>query len=311
MPYFRKERNSTIILRYIRNILLVLVAMYVSALAALYFMQRDMVFEPDTSKPDPSAYGVSDLVDIISVQTADGLELQGWLFSILRIDDVSDVIFEKPSSVDEIETLLAYDEVAPLIVFFHGNARHHGNRAKDARRLMSLGYDVLLASYRGFGGNAGDPTEEGLYKDARAWADWALSRQSNANQPVIFYGESLGTAVASKMAAEYEVQALILETPMTSVADVAAERYPYFPVKRLTKDKFDTLSRMSLIAEPVLIMGAGKDKIVPVEHSRILKNAAKSPAEMIIIEDGHHSNLHEFEIYGVIDRFLERYISQK
>ena len=269
-----------------------------------------MVFEPDTSRPDIATYGADDIADIVMVQTVDGLSLEGWLFSLARIDNISDVIFETPANAREIEQLIRHEGVAPLIVFYHGNARHHGNRTQDARRLMALGFDVLLASYRGYGGNDGEPTEEGLYNDARAWAEWALARQSQAEQPIIFYGESLGTAVASKMAAEYEAQALILETPMTSVADVGAERYPYFPVRQLTKDKFDTLSRMSLIEEPILILGAGKDTVVPTEHSRILKNAAISPAEILIIEDAYHSNLHEFVIYDFIDTFLKRHITQ-
>jgi fermentation-respiration switch protein FrsA (DUF1100 family) len=240
-------------MRYLRTALLAAVALYLGGITALWAFQRSLMYFPDSApRVPPSFYEMLEGVQEVSFETADGLELAAWYAPA-------------PAS-------------RPTVVMFHGNGGSlHGERHR-LKRFKDEGLGVLLLAYRGYSGNGGTPTEQGLYADARAALDW-LERSGVAGPSIVLYGISLGSGVATKMAAERELGAVVLEAPYTSTVDVAAWRFPIVPVTWLMEDRFESLARIAAIDEPLLVMHGDRDTVIPQRFGRKLFDAAKAPKE--------------------------------
>ena len=240
-------------MRYLKTTLLAAVVLYAAGVTALWVFQRNLMYHPDgAARVAPSQYSTLHGVEEVSFTTADGLALVAWY---------------TPAPAGR-----------PTVVMFHGNA---GSLRRDGHRLSQFrdaGFGALLVSYRGYSGNAGTPTEEGLYADARAALDW-LASTGVASESIVLYGISLGSGVATKMAAEREFAAVVLEAPFTSITDVAALRLPIVPVRWLIEDRYESLSRIRAITEPLLVMHGDRDYVVPQRFGRRLFAAANAPKE--------------------------------
>jgi uncharacterized protein len=173
------------------------------------------------------------------------------------------------------------------------------------QRFAREGYGVLMLEYRGYGGNPGAPTEAGLYDDARAGLDFLQHQAITANR-LVLYGESLGSGIAVQIAAGQRVAALILESPFTSVAAVAQYHYPYVPAARLIWDRYDSLSRISRVRAPILILRGDRDAVVPAPFSETLFDAAPKPKESWSAPDAGHVNLDGFGALDIVVAFIER-----
>jgi fermentation-respiration switch protein FrsA (DUF1100 family) len=176
------------------------------------------------------------------------------------------------------------------ILVFNGNAGHRGFRAPLAAALRERGYGVLLFDYRGYGGNRGSPTESGLAADARAARAFLLSRPDAATTRLVYFGESLGTGVAARLAAEHRPAALVLRSPFTSMTDVGAFHYPLLPVRWLLRDRFDTASRIAGVGCPLLVIAGDQDSVVPYASTRRLFDAAAEPKRFITIAGADHND---------------------
>lgn len=252
---------------------------YAALVGGMYALQRQLLYFPDKATPMPAAWGVPDMAPR-RVTTADGLDIVGWY---------------RPAA----------ESSRPTVVLFHGNAGHVGFRGFKARVFLDAGFGVLLAGYRGYGGNPGEPTEEGLYRDARAALD-ALAADGIHGPRLVLYGESLGTGVAVAMAGERPVGAVILEAPYTSIPDVGARHYPILPVKPLMKDRFDSLSRIGSITAPLLIVHGEGDTVVPVEFGRALFAAAPDRKTGAFLRHAGHNDLYAHGAADVVLDFLDR-----
>ncbi len=160
--------------------------------------------------------------------------------------------------------------------------------------LLYLGLGILLVEYRGYGGNPGSPSEQGLYEDGRAGLRF-LQQQGVQFAQLALYGESIGTGVATQLATEHPVCAVVLQSPFTSLADVARSHYPWLMVKPW--DRFDSLKRIAAIHAPLLILHGKKDQIVPYGEAVTLFSHALEPKKMVHYEHGTHNNLwdeHDF-----------------
>jgi uncharacterized protein len=163
---------------------------------------------------------------------------------------------------------------APVILHLHGNGGQAGDRAAAMAPFVAAGFSVVLAGYRGYGGNPGTPSEQGLATDAAAHLAWARARHPAA--PLVIWGESLGTGLATRLAeGRADVAGLVLESPFTSVADIAAAQYPWLPTRALLRHPFESLSRLPAIAAPVLVVHAEGDRVVPPEQGRRMAAAAR------------------------------------
>jgi hypothetical protein len=163
---------------------------------------------------------------------------------------------------------------APVILHLHGNGGQAGDRAGAMAQFVAAGFSVVLAGYRGYGGNPGAPSEEGLATDAAAHLAWVRARHPGA--PLVLWGESLGTGLATRLAeGRTDIAGLVLESPFTSVADIAAGQYPWLPARALLRHPFESLSRLPGIAAPVLVVHAEGDRVVPPEQGRRMAAAAR------------------------------------
>ncbi len=196
---------------------------------------------------------------------------------------------------------------AAVLVVFHGNAGHLGDRVSKLTSIIEAGFGVLFAGYRGYGGNPGKPTEDDLTADARLLLDW-LAAQGVPAERTVLYGESLGTGIAVKMAATREFAAVILESPYTSIAEVAQTHYWYLPAKWMVLDKWDSMAHIGRIRAPLLVVHGARDKTVPTRFGRRLFAAAPEPKELFILEGGAHNDLYDHpQITERVLAFLRRH----
>ncbi len=253
------------------------VLVYLLLLALLFVMQRSMIFFPSPVKPDVTPYKAQGVFEIVT-KTEDSISLTGWM--------------RQP------------DEGKGVIVFFHGNASNIEQLLYKAAPYAQAGYGFLLAGYRGYSGNDGKPSEQGFYSDARAWIN-AVKALGVVEEDIILYGESIGTGVAVQIASEYKkVAALILESPYTSLPDVAAKRFFFVPVRLLMKDKFDSLSKIENVSAPLLIMQGTEDNIIPPLLGKVLLGAANEPKQIYRLKGYGHNDMPDNLKFSATLKFL-------
>ncbi|MGY8732647.1 MAG: alpha/beta hydrolase [Pirellulales bacterium] len=189
-----------------------------------------------------------------------------------------------------------------VILYLHGNGGNVGHRAGTLRLLASR-YDasVLGVSYRGYGKSEGKPTENGLYQDAQAALDYLLAKERVDVNRVLIVGRSLGAAVGLKLAVERSVPAICIESTFTSLPDVAALQYPWFPVRLLMKNRFESLNRIRDYRGRLLQTHGSHDGLVPLSMARELHAAASCPKEFAIIPNGTHNSPQSEQYYGLVE----------
>jgi len=258
--------------RTLVQVVLVIAAFYGTLVGGLYVWQRKIIFLNDSVPPDRVRAGVPHAQEW-RIHTEDGLDLVAW--------------FTPPR-----------DETQPVVLFFHGNSGNIGHRADRMVRFENAGWGALLMEYRGFGGNPGSPSEDGIALDARA-ALSALRQHDYPATRIVIWGESLGTAVAIRLASEEPAAALVLEAPFTRMADMARMQYKFIPVEPLLRDRFDSLGRMPGIAMPLLVMHGDKDELIPIAMGQRLFGAATvADRQFWTAADAGHNDLAE---HGAVD----------
>jgi fermentation-respiration switch protein FrsA (DUF1100 family) len=194
------------------------------------------------------------------------------------------------------------------VLVFNGNGGNRAHRGPLAAALQRRGLQVLLVDYRGYGENPGTPSKDGLAADARAARAYLGGRPDVDPSLIVYFGESLGTAVAVDLAVDHPPAAMILRSPFTSVADVGQHHYPLLPVRLLLRDRFAPIDQIGRIHSPLLVIAGGQDRIVPVESSRRLYEAAGEPKTLLLLEHADHNDyalLAGGEMIQVIERFLQ------
>ena len=162
------------------------------------------------------------------------------------------------------------------LIYFHGNAGSLENRIHKLNHFENMNINFLIIAWRGFSGNDGKPSEQGLYEDGKSAIDW-LKQKGVPEKNIILYGESLGTGVATQLAQNKKFAGVILETPFTSMIDAAKIFYPYIPVNLLLKDKFENYKKIKNINSPILVMHGEKDQIVPFSMGKKIYEIANKP----------------------------------
>ena len=227
----------------------------------MWLLQRRLIYFPDGGFPSIAAMG-SGWTEV-SYETIDGLTLAAW--------------YRAPESSQ------------PIVIVFNGNAGNRGGRAPLGRALADAGFGVLLTDYRGYGGNPGSPTEEGLARDARAAAAF-IEGQLPGTQ-VVYFGESLGAAVAVELAAADTPQALVLRSPFTSLVAVGRHHYPWLPVSGLLKDRYPSDERIAFIDVPTMVIAGDRDSIVPTDQSRSVYEGLPGSKRLLLIPGADHNDL--------------------
>jgi len=242
----------------------VLLAVYAFVVVAMFLAQRSLIYPAAALNPRIEDQGLPAL-QAVETEPEPGLRITHW--------------YHPPAG-----------ELEPLVVFFHGNGSDLASAFLKMRPFLEAGFGLLAAGYRGYSGNPGKPSEAGLSADARSLLEWAAA-EGFGRERLVYYGESLGTAVAVKLASERPPSALVLEAPPSSIADVAAAHYWYLPVRLLIRDPWDSLSRIAKVGAPVLIMHGERDGVVPIRFGRKLFDAAVEPKQAIWHAEALHTDV--------------------
>ena len=191
------------------------------------------------------------------------------------------------------------------LLFFHGNAGRLENRIYKLNEISNLDLNYLIVAYRGFSGNAGKPSEFGLYKDANESKKW-LNQNGVRNEDIILYGESLGTAIAIDMGQNFNLSGIILEAPFISMTKLAKKYYPFLPINLLLKDKYENLKKIKNINFPVLVMHGKKDKIVPFSMGKTIFENANKPKYSYFNDFDDHMMEFNKDLLESINSFIKR-----
>ena len=182
-----------------------------------------------------------------------------------------------------------------LILYFHGNADNLQRWGKYAVDFTKLGYDILMMDYRGYGKSTGKPTERDLYKDALTVFRW--SEANLKYERLIFYGRSLGSAVASNLATAVTPDLLILETPFDELKGAVYEPIKPFLYFLPLHSNFSNKTFLSKVSCRKVIIHGTRDQVVPISSALRLKPLLQEGDQFVIIEGGSHRNLRDFESF--------------
>ncbi len=231
------------------------IALYLVVAATLFVVQRSLIFPaPQHAPPVPGGF------ERVELRTADQLRL---------------VAAYRPAR-----------DGRPTIVFFHGNGDSWSGAALATEALAEAGFGLMLPEYRGYAGNPGSPSEQGLYHDGRAAIEWLDGRGISPEELVII-GNSVGSGVAMQMALEYRPAALVLVSPFSSLPDVVAEKLPWLPTSLLLRDKFANKEKIGDFSGPVLLLHGTADDLIPAHHSRDLAKGHPQADLRILADAGH------------------------
>ena len=236
-----------------------------TVVTVLWALQRQLIYFPDPAPVAPAQDVIVGARDV-TLRTADGLELGAWFIPA-------------SGSVDTGVAVL----VAP------GNGGNRAGRAGFAQELSRRGLAVLLMDYRGYGGNPGTPSQDGLAADADA-AVRALTELGYPPRRTVYFGESLGSGVVAALQARHPPAGIVLRSPFTELADVGAHHYPWMPVRALLRDRFPVVEHLATSDVPVTVIYGDRDSVVPTVLSARVADHAPSLAERVVIPGADHND---------------------
>ena len=182
-----------------------------------------------------------------------------------------------------------------VILYFHGNAGDLSRWGHVTEYFVAMDYDVLVIDYRTYGKSIGKLSETALYNDGQYCYQYLLKQYSESE--ITIYGRSLGTGIASFLASKNNPKNLVLETPYYSILDVAEQRFPMFPLKKLLKYQFPTYQYLPNVNCSITIIHGTNDNIVPYSSGEKLSKLNIDDLNFVNVEGGNHNNLIEFEAY--------------
>jgi len=239
-----------------------LCAVYLIFVLLVYFGQARLIYFPEKQLSNtPDAIGLN--YTAVTIPVSDGETLHGWWMPV--------------------------PDAKGVVLFFHGNAGNISHRINYLTMFKRLGYSTLLFDYRGYGQSSGTPSESGTYLDAQAAWRYLTGTQGFAAARIVLFGESLGGAVASWLAAREKPGLLVLASTFTSVPELAAEIYPFLPVRWISRFEYNTLASLQSVSCPVFIAHSPEDDIIPFRHGERLFQAAPEPKQFLPLEGGHNT----------------------
>ncbi len=277
-----------------------LALLYVAACVYMWATQKSQVFEPTAIwQTTPDRMGMK--YEEVHIPVGEGAgDLDAWW---VPAETKSDAVYGKINNLPHLNPLPKGEEAneslrafqvndAPTIVYFHGNYRNIGNNLEHTQHMHQMGYNVLLADYRGYGkSGGGNPSEAKVYEDAEAvWQYWIKWRSGQPGKTFI-YGHSLGGAIAINLAVHHpEAAGLITESTFTSMQAMGEISHGYLPIGLLLNQRFESLKKVPQLKLPVLFVHGTWDPKIPVEMAKQLYAAAPEPKSLLLIEGGEHNN---------------------
>jgi len=264
-------------MNYIALILSIFVLIYILILLSIYIFQRNLLYHPSENNYYGDKITVS--VEKIKIKTKDNIDLIAWYHK---------------KNLNEYKTIL----------FLHGNAGSLENRIHKINHFKDININFLIVAWRGFSGNKGKPTEDGLYEDARSSVRW-LKTKGVDEKNLIIYGESLGTGIATEIAQNKNFAGVILESPFTSMIDAGKDKYPFLPVRFLLKDKYESDKKIKNIKSPILVMHGKIDNIVPFYMGKKIYELANNPKYSYFSEYDDHMMEYNEKLLKALRDFID------
>ncbi len=251
-------------MRMLFNLVIAAAIVYLVLVLLVYFGQSRLIYFPETEQDisfTPTQIGLA--YESVKISTTDNETLHGWF--------------------------VPTPEAKATVLFFHGNAGNISHRMDYLPMFHRLGYNLFIIDYRGYGQSSGSPSESGTYQDAQAAWRYLVEDKGVVPSRVVIFGESLGGAVASWLAAREKPGALVLASAFTSVPDMATKIYPFLPVHLISRFDYNTLESLRSVACPVLVAHSPEDEIVPFKHGQKLYQAAPEPKQFLTLQGGHNN----------------------
>jgi uncharacterized protein len=251
----------------------------------------------------------ADRVHAVTLQTDDGLILNGW-----------HLLADGHTAVDRAECDRELSAGRPLALYFPGNSGHRGDRVAEAALLTHVGADVFLFDYRGYGDNPGTPEEEAFAADARAIWTYATSERRVAHRRILLYGESIGGAVATRLASEMSIAntppaGLFIRSTSSNLADAARHRYPLLPARLLPTERYAAVEHIVRVTSPILMLHGAQDETIPQALGRKVfdaapeKSADGTPKQFVDLPQSGHNDVVETDgelLQSALREFVER-----
>lgn len=244
---------------------------------------------------------------VVAVQTVPEFILyrERLVFNLLEIESNIDLLPVDLKTHDGLTLRSWYHPPAegkPLIVYFPGRLEDLIRRPAHLFELAEEGYGLVLAGYRGYGGNPGRPSERLLYRDAASLLS-KLTHEGYAPDGMVLYGYSMGTGIASHVATETKPSALILEAPFTSFPDAVRQQARSVPIW-LVRSRFDTRSRITSIDVPILLLAGEQDRITPPKFAKSLAALSQGVSKLEILPEANHVNMARRGALEAVSGFL-------
>ncbi|MGA8688930.1 MAG: alpha/beta hydrolase [Methyloceanibacter sp.] len=259
------------------NLLLSLMGAYAIICIGAWVLHRYFIYMPDTKRTAPKDVGLA---------------------------GVQEITFKGGGGVTLIAWYLPARGRKPTLLYFTGNSGSAANRARKIETIAANGYGVFMLNYRRYGGSGGWPTEANNVADASAAFDYLRALGVPARE-IVAYGESLGTAVATRLALQRPVRALVLEAPFTSVVDVGLQVWWFLPLRLIMTDQYRTIDRIGSVRVPLLIVHGARDSLIPVTQARQIYAAANQPKSLAILRRGAHNDLFDHGAWEKVMAFLD------
>ncbi|BAQ18503.1 alpha/beta hydrolase [Methyloceanibacter caenitepidi] len=258
------------------NLFLALFVIFALFCIVARLLHRYFLYVPDRKRIDPREAGLTGVEEIV-FKAPDGKKLIAWY---------------RPAANGK-RTLL----------YFPGNSGNAAARAGKIKTIAGDGYGVFIVNYRGFGGSSGRPSEKRIVRDAVSAYD-ALRGLGVPPRDIVLYGESLGTGVATQVCQQRPAEALVLESPFTSVVDVGKLAWPLLPLKQIMVDQYRTVDRIGSVDVPLFIIHGGRDAVIPLDMARRVFHAASDPKTLTVVPRAGHNDLFEQGAWARVRDFL-------
>jgi len=259
------------------NLILALAGIYALIIVGGRLLHRNFVYLPDRTRIDPKEAGLQG-VEEVTFKAIDGTKLIAWY---------------RPARGSK-----------PTLLYFTGNSGNAANRAGKIKTIAADGYGVFMLNYRRYGGSEGWPSEPKIAADAVSAYD-CLRGLGVAPRDIVAYGESLGTAVATRLALQRHIEALVLEAPFTSIVDVGQRAWKGLPLGLIMADQYRTIDRIGEVKVPLFIFHGGRDEIIPLAQARRVFHTANEPKSFSLLPAAGHNDLFDRGAWERARGFLE------
>jgi len=264
------------------KILISVISIYLLFVILIYLFQSKLIFFPDKNiVVNPGQYGLN--YAEVKFRTSDNLNLHGWY--------------------------IPADSAQYTLIFCHGNAGNISHRLESIKQFHELYLNVFIFDYRGYGKSDGNISEQGTYLDAQAAWNYLIIEKNIDPNKIIIFGRSLGAAIACQLATQQNPIAIIMESAFESVPELAAQIYPFLPVRWLSRFEYNNHDNIKKLDCPVLMIHSRQDEIIPFSHGKKLFAEAKEPKQFLEIQGSHNEGFYiSDQIYkkGIL-KFLDSF----